>query len=246
MNAFSIALATEWMKFSNALLPRIATIGLILVAAIVSPVSSASEGEASALAAATWSNYFDMTAGTVATGGLFGFGLVIVWMFGREFTDGTITGLFGLPVSRAKLALSKLALFVLWACATTFALGIVVSVVGLFLNLGPFDGTAIEALCRFVSIGVLTALLTIPFGLVATLSRDYLAPFGLMLGVVILTSLLSGTGLGGWMPYAAPGFWAASAGEAETLVLAIQLSDVVLLAVLFAARLVHRWNRLEL
>lgn len=246
MNAFSIALATEWMKFSNALLPRIATIGIVLVAAIVSPVSSASEGEASALGAANWSNYFDMTAGTVATGGLFGFGLVIVWLFGREFTDGTITGLFGLPVSLAKLALAKLALFALWAGATTLALGIVVSVVGLFLNLGPFDGAAIEALCRFVSIGALTALLTIPFGLAATLSRDYLAPFGLMLGVVILTSLLSGTGLGGWVPYAAPGLWAASSGAADAQTMALQLSVVLLLAALFAALLVHRWKRLEI
>ena len=36
---------------------------------------------------------------------------VITFMVGREFSDGTITGLFALPVDRASIALAKTAVF---------------------------------------------------------------------------------------------------------------------------------------
>lgn len=246
MNAFSTALSMEWMKFSHALLPRLATVGIVAVPSLISPLLASGEESDSALAATSWVDYFDQTAGTVATGGLFGFGLVVVWLFGREFADGTITGLFGLPVSRQKLALAKLVLFVLWACAVTLMLTVALVAIGTFLAPGPFDALAWSALERFVAVSILTALLTIPFALVATLSRDYLAPIGAILGVVILSSVLADAGLGGWLPYAAPGLWAANGGTGDPLTLAVQLLDVVVLAAVFAALSVRAWKRLEI
>lgn len=246
MNAFPIALFTEWMKFSNALLPRLATIGIVVVPSLVSPLLASTRGSGSALSATNWIDYLDLSAGTVATGGLFGFGLVIVWLFGREFADGTITGLFGLPVPREKLALAKIVLFVLWACATTLMLAIALVGVGTFLDPYPFDGRAWFALGRFVSVSMLTALLTIPFALVTTLSRDYLAPIGAILGVVILSSVLAEAGLGGWLPYAAPGLWAAGGGTGDPVTIAIQLLNVVILSVVFAGLSLRAWKRLEI
>ncbi|WP_194599202.1 ABC transporter permease [Devosia pacifica] len=246
MNAFSTALSMEWMKFSNALLPRLATLGIVLVPSLVSPLMASSRDTGSALSATNWIDYFDLSAGTVATGGLFGFGLVIVWLFGREFADGTITGLFGLPVPRDKLALAKIVLFVLWAGVTTLMLAIALICVGAFLGPGPFGGEAWSALGRFVAVSMLTASLTIPFALVATLSRDYLAPIGAILGVVIMSSVLADAGLGGWSPYAAPGYWAQSGGGGDPVTITIQLFIGVILSVFFAGLSVRAWKRLEI
>jgi len=246
MTGFRTAISAEWMKFRNALLPRMATIGLVAVPSLVSPMSTSSRGGQSALAAADWAAYFDMSAGTVATGGLFGFGLVIVWLFGREFVDGTIAGLFGLPVRLGQIALAKIVLFTLWACAVTAMLSLALLCVGAAIGLGAFDGAALAALARFGTVSVLTASLTVPFALVATLSRDYLAPIGVILGVVILTSVLAQAGLGGWLPYAAPGMWAGAGGAGDPIVIAIQLANVVILAALFAGLVVRRWKRLEI
>lgn len=245
MRTLAIAMATEWLKFHNALLPRLATVGMVVVPSIVSPLSVRGGG-GSALSAGNWAQYFDLTAGTVATGGVFGFGLVIVWLFGREFVEGTITGLFGLPVPRQTLALSKIVLFMLWACATTLALAAALIAVGGVLRLGTFDAVAWSALSRFIVVSVLTALLTIPFAWVASISRDYLAPIGAMLAVVVLTSVLADLGLGAWLPYAAPGLWAASGGTGDAVLVAIQLFDVVLLALAFAAILIRSWKLLEI
>lgn len=246
MNAFTNALTTEWTKFSHALLPRLATVGIVAVPSLISPLSAAGRGGDSALSASTWIEYLDVSAGTVATGGLFGFGLVIVWMFGREFVDGTITGLFGLPIPRDRLALAKIALFVLWACVTTLMLtGALVSVGG-FLGLGFFTAESWSALGRFAAVSILTALLTLPFALVATLSRDYLAPIGTILGVVILTSVFAEVGIRGWFPYAAPGLWAAGNGAGDSLIIGIQLLNVVLISFLFVGLTVRAWKRLEI
>lgn len=246
VNAFSTALSMEWMKFTNALLPRLATIGIIAVPSLVSPLLAASRGSGSTLSATNWIEYFDLSAGTVATGGLFGFGLVIVWLFGREFADGTIAGLFGLPVPREKLALAKIILFIVWACATSLMLAVALVGIGAFVDRGPFDGEAWFALSRFGAVSLLTALLTIPFGLVATLSRDYLAPIGAILGVVILSSVLAEAGLGGWLPYAAPGLWVTQGGVSDPLIQAIQLVNVVILSMIFASLGVRAWKRLEI
>ncbi|WP_136161866.1 ABC transporter permease [Sphingomonas flavalba] len=245
MNAFPTALSTEWLKFRNASLPRLATIGIVMVPSLVSPLSALSQGDSSALSASNWIDYLDLSAGTVATGGVFGFGLVIVWLFGREFVDGTITGLFGLPVPLEKLALAKMALFILWACVTTLMLAAALVGVGAFLDFGPLDGESWVALARFVTVSVLTAMLTIPFSLVATLSRDYLAPIGAILGVVILTSVLADAGLGGWLPYAAPGLWAATSGFVDPFTICIQLLNVVIVSAVFVGFSTYAWKRLE-
>src|SRR5690606_40959277 len=63
-----IALFTEWMKFSNALLPRLATIGIVVVPSLVSPLLASTRGSGSALSATNWIDYLDLSAGTVATG----------------------------------------------------------------------------------------------------------------------------------------------------------------------------------
>ncbi len=246
MGPFAIAIAAEWLKFRSALLPRLATIGIVAMPSIVSPLAVSSRGSESALSASNWAQYFDLTAGTVATGGVFGFGLVIVWLFGREFVDGTITGLFGLPVPRGRLALSKVALFIIWASVTSLLLAAALIAIGGLLPLGHFDADAWSALARFITVSILTALLTIPFAWVASLSRDYLAPIGAILAVVIVTSVLADMGLGAWLPYAAPGLWASEGGTSNALITSLQLFDVVLFALVFVGLSVRAWTHLEI
>lgn len=50
------------------------------------------------VATGDWQGFLLGAAQVTGAGGLGGFAVVLAWMFGREFGDGTITGLFALPV----------------------------------------------------------------------------------------------------------------------------------------------------
>ena len=60
-------------------------------------------------------------------------------MFGREFGDGTITGLFALPVRRSTIALAKLLVYSVWAIVMSLSLAALLVIVGLIAGLGPLD-----------------------------------------------------------------------------------------------------------
>jgi ABC-2 type transport system permease protein len=245
MKYFSIALETEWLKFRHALVPKLATIGIVAVIAFIGPISMLGRGEEASLIAASWSEYFSSTALRISTAGLFGYGIVIVWLFGREFAEGTITGLFALPVSRGQVALAKIVLFVLWVEVTTLMLCGVLILVGAALGLGEFSADAWIGVGRLFVISVLTALLTFPFALVATVARNYLAPIGVILAVAIVTSVVGSLDVGVWFPFAIPGLWAAGEIEDGDRLVA-HLLLVPLMALIFKAWIVRMWTKLEL
>ena len=60
-----------------------------------------------AYATTNWHTYLGLLAQMIAAGGFFLFCLIICWVFGREFTDGTLKDLLAVPVSRGSIVLAK-------------------------------------------------------------------------------------------------------------------------------------------
>ncbi len=56
-----------------------------------------------------WERFWGVSAQVTSAAGLLCFGVVLAWVVGREFADGTITGLFAITVPKATIALAKLA-----------------------------------------------------------------------------------------------------------------------------------------
>src|SRR5690625_5015988 len=56
---------------------------------------------------ANWPSYLRLHAQMIAVGGIFVFGFVTSWIFGREYADRTVVDLLALPYSRAVLVLAK-------------------------------------------------------------------------------------------------------------------------------------------
>ncbi len=107
----------------------------------------------------------------VAAGALLGFGVVLSWVFAREFTDGTITGLFALPISRGRIALGKLVVYLLWTAAVGLAVTLEVLILGLLLGYGPPGMATWSALGRLLVLVVLTGIVAVPVAWVATAAR---------------------------------------------------------------------------
>lgn len=179
----------------------------------------------------------------VTIAGMVGFGVVLSWFFGREFSDGTITGLFAIPVGRGTIAAAKFLVYLVWAVVVSVVLAAVLIVVGVAVGLGPFTAEVLSAGRRLVAGSILTALVAVPAAWAATLGRGLLAGIGTVSGIVVAAQVAAISGVGGWFPFASPGLWVVSGG---TAVSAGQLALVVPTVGMFFGLTVDAWRRLQL
>jgi ABC-2 type transport system permease protein len=164
-------------------------------------------------------------------------------MFGREFGDGTITGLFGLPIRRSTIALAKLIVYAGWAVAVNLCLAALLLIVGLIAGLGPLTSTDWWALARQIALGVMTAAIAAPVAWAATIGRSVLAGVSTAIGLVVIAQVSVLAGAGGWMPLASPALWAISSGADVT---ALQLVLVLPYLAVFILVTAGAWGRLQL
>jgi ABC-2 type transport system permease protein len=173
-------------------------------------------------------------------------GVVVSWSFGREHTDGTIGSLLRLPTSRRAVVLAKVLLLLAWGLVVVGLTVALTVLVGVVAGIGALDGAAAAAAGRALAVGTTTALLTVPFAWVASVLRGYLAGIAAMLGVVVVTQVVTVLGAGAWFPYAAPGMWAGLGGaEVAGRVMPLQLWLAVPVAALGAGATVLAWERME-
>lgn len=195
------------------------------------------------VATGDWQGFLLGAAQITGAGGLGGFAVVLAWMFGREFGDGTITGLFALPVRRSTIALAKLVVYAIWAAAMSLLLALVLILVGTVAGLGSIYSDIWAMLARQSALGVMSAAITLPVAWAATLSRSVLGGVSVAIGLVVVAQVSVLAGLGGWMPLASPALWALSLGTAVT---GIQLAMVIPFGSIFVVLTALSWRRMQL
>ncbi len=195
------------------------------------------------VASGDWNGFLLGAAQITGAGGLGGFAVVLAWMFGREFGDGTITGLFALPIRRSTLALAKVLVYATWAVVMSVLLGLVLILVGASCGLGALSDDNWATLARQVALGVMSAAIALPVAWAATLSRSVLGGVSVAIGLVVVAQVSVLAGLGGWMPLAAPALWALSGGTGTSpiqLLLVVPFAGAAILATALA------WRRMQL
>ncbi|MYR06658.1 ABC transporter permease subunit [Gordonia sp. SID5947] len=191
----------------------------------------------------SWDGLLSGAAQVTGAGGLLGFGVVLGWMFGREFVDGTITGLFALPVSRSVIASAKLIVYLVWAVVASSLIVATLLLGGLALGLGAPSAETVTGLGRQFALGVLSAIGAIPVAWLATLGRSVLVGVVGSIGLVIAAQVATIGGAGGWFTIAAPALWAISDGREVSVV---QLALVVPIALAAVVATMLTWRRLQL
>ena len=80
------------------------------------PASLGLAGAKAQLAGVTadWPGYLALLGQTVAVGGFLIFGMTVIWIFGREFSDRTAKDLLALPTSRIAIVAAKFAVAAAW------------------------------------------------------------------------------------------------------------------------------------
>lgn len=162
---------------------------------------------------ADWPTYFGLLAQATAIGGLLIFGLIAIWIFGREHSDRTAKDLLALPVSREAIVAAKLILAACWSvalAAMVYGLG-----VGLGLAIGLAEwsvGLALRSAVNLAVVTGLTILLVSPFACAASAGRGYLPPVGCMFLAVFLAQVLAALGWGAYFPWSVPALVSGAAG----------------------------------
>ncbi|MEX1079779.1 MAG: ABC transporter permease [Homoserinimonas sp.] len=190
-----------------------------------------------------WSGLLAAAAQVTGAGGLLGFGVVLAWLFGREFGEGTVSGLFAIPIRRSTIAAAKLLVYGAWATLASVALAVALLVVGLVSGLGAFPAELWPAIARQLALTVMTAAVATPVAWAATAGRSLLVGVSTAIGIVIVAQVSVLAGAGGWMPLAAPALWAVSGGSAVSL---LQLSLLVPVVAAVAGATMAIWERLQL
>lgn len=154
---------------------------------------------------ADWTGYLTLMVEFTALGGFFFFCLAISWIFGREFTDGTLKDLLAVPVPRSKILMAKFIVAALW-CA---ALIIETSAFGLLLGIViQLPGGSVTVILHGMGLLLITSLMSIilvlPFGFFASLGRGFLLPIGIAVLTVILANLSITLGWGEYFPWSVP------------------------------------------
>jgi ABC-2 type transport system permease protein len=161
---------------------------------------------------ADWPGFFYVLVMTGIAGGIL-FDFLVVWVFGREFSDRTVKELLALPTPRGTIVAAKFVLLAVWTQALSlwiFGLGLVignaVDIPGgsAHLNMVSFG--------LFMSAAFLNFLLMPCVAYIAGLGRGYLPPMAWIFFTLASAQLLQIMGWGDWYPWAVPALVAATAG----------------------------------
>ncbi|AEI10735.1 ABC transporter permease [Cellulomonas gilvus] len=194
-----------------------------------------------------WHAYLGMLAQILSVATLLAVGVVAAWTVGREFAEGTVTGLWALPTSPASVVLAKLVAVLGGAVLCGFAAVLVSIPLGCAIGLGAPGADAARGAGRALVVTLLTALLSLPVAWVASRWRGYLPGVGALLGLVVVTQIATVAGAGAWFPWAAPGLWAGMGGsEAAADVTGLQLWAAVPVGAVALAATTMWWSRAEL
>ncbi|HEX8864806.1 MAG TPA: ABC transporter permease, partial [Lentzea sp.] len=146
---------------------------------------------------ADWPTFLAFLAQITAVGGMLIFGLVSVWLFGREFSQNTVKDLLALPTARTAIVLAKFVVAGLWCLALTVQLLVLGLVIGTALGLPGWSvELAVSGLATVAATAAMTVLLTTPIAFAASVGRGYLPGVGVMMTAIFFAQVVAALGYG--------------------------------------------------
>ncbi len=162
-----------------------------------------------------WPTYFGLLTQALAVGGAIIFSLVVIWLFGREYSDHTAKDLLALPTPRATIVTAKLLLAALWCAILALWIYLLGLALGALIGLPGWttDGW-LHATAVYAATAIADHRARAAARLGASAGRGYLPAIGVTILLFFLSQVLSVLGLGPWFPWAAPALLSGAAGPA--------------------------------
>ncbi|MGX5694834.1 ABC transporter permease [Agromyces soli] len=189
-----------------------------------------------------WPLLVGVAAQILAAGGFGACGIFIAWLYGREFADGTVAGLFALPVRRSSIAVGKLVVYLIWAAIVAVVLTGLLGLLGFIFGLTVTDPDGVGELSRIPLLMMLTALVAVPSAWIASLARSVLAGIAATIVLIIVAQVCAILGVGPWIPLVTPALWAINPSAVPWPA----LTTVLAVPVIFGAATTFTWAKLQL
>lgn len=155
-----------------------------------------------------WQAFMVLLAELMGTAGFFMFIVILSWIFGREFADGTVKDMLAVPIPRARIVLAKFIVYGVWAGAMTLLILILGILMGRLVQLPQAEAGVIGQGVILVLLTALFVMLVVaPFALLASLGRGYLLPLSLAVVTLILANVAIALGWGDLFPWSIPGLF---------------------------------------
>jgi len=162
---------------------------------------------------ADWPAYFALLSQAVAVGGALVFGMIVIWMFGREFSQGTVKDLLALPTARTTIVGAKFAVTAGWCLLLGLYTSLLGLLIGTTIGLPGWSATvAAHGLATLLLTTLMAVALVTPFALAASIGRGYLAGVGSMFVAVFLAQVIALLGYGRYFPWSVPALFTDIAG----------------------------------
>ena len=253
MNGLRAALWAETRKAAASRVLRAAAVLLVvgtavLGAALVTAVGAGNEQVSAKLGtfsdATGWPLLIAVVTQIVAAGALLTFGIALSWSFGREFTDGTVSGLLALPTTRTALVTAKFLVHFAWTVMVALALTAFIALGGIVIGLGRIESADLAGLARLLALIALSGLVATPAAWAATSGRGPMPGIATTVGLLVLAqvTVIAFPTAGAWFPISSPAMWALSPKD----VTAMQLGIVPITALALASLTARIWIRLQL
>lgn len=250
------AIRVEWWKVRRSRVTLVATalmavllpamgIGFYWVAVNGGNGAIAEKAEAF-LIGQGWEGYLSLVAQIAAVALLLGTGVVVAWVFGREYIDRTFPSLFARVVSLRTIAVAKYAVMTAWVATLALVVCLATLLLGVVGSVGPFEmGVLVAGAGRLFLVALAAGVLGLTLGLVASVGRGYLPTIGALIVIIAASQVAVLFGTGGWFPYAVPGLLAVAGAERVPELTPIQVSLVPAAALLAAWMTVWWWDNSE-
>lgn len=157
----------------------------------------------------------------VEMGGIGGFvicSIIVAFVFGREYAEGTAKNMLALPIPRGRFVLAKIIVSAAWFAALTLWVLPVTWLVGSLLGLpGLTAGLFLASAAKLLVLALLSLCCSVLVAWVAVETRGYFAPLGFAIFTLLLANVFAHTGWGPWVPWTIVGLYSGAAGPDVTL-----------------------------
>jgi ABC-2 type transport system permease protein len=158
-----------------------------------------------AYSATDWPAYLGFSAQMIGAGGFILFVLIISWVFGREFSDGTVKDILAVPVQRSSILLAKFSVTAVWSVVVALVMFALSLIMGGFIHLPQGSISLLLQGSGHMAITIcLVIAVILPFGFFASVGRGYLLPIGVAILALIMANVVMIAGWGDYFPWAIP------------------------------------------
>ncbi|HUI69731.1 MAG TPA: ABC transporter permease [Spirochaetia bacterium] len=168
--------------------------------------------------ATDWKSYLTFIVEMGGFGGLVFCSVIVAYVFGREYVEGTAKNMLALPVPRSLFVAVKLLVSAAWWAVLTGWIIVVAWIAGSMLQMPAYSAQLLRtAATRLAVLAALSFSCSTIVAWISVETRGYFAPLGFAIFAMVLATVFGHTGWGPWVPWSIVGLYSGATAPESAL-----------------------------